>query len=369
MAQLSLAMRALVQPHLVDIEPYDPNFTETHINLSANENTYPLPAGVREAVDAALAATPLNRYPDPLSSELRQELAAWHGVAPEQICVGNGGDELLFNIMFAFGGEERAVVTCPPDFSEYAFFASLVKTPVTVVARDPNTYALQMPELRAAAAHANLVVVTSPNNPTGDLVPLDEIERLCNVCPGIVLVDEAYGEFADEGTSAVPLLSRHPNLIVLKTTSKAFGAAGIRCGYVLAARDVIEVLSAVRQIYSVNVLTQAAALAMVRHRALYKPIIEQVRAERARMFAALGTLLSSITPAGAVWPSQGNFLLVRIPEASRVRMRLRDEFSILVRDFSAAPGLFDCLRITVGTPAENDEVLSALTAILKEDAS
>lgn len=369
MAQLSSAMRALVQPHLVDIEPYDPNFTATRINLSANENTYPLPAGVREAVDAALAATPLNRYPDPLSNELRRELAAWYGVAPEQICVGNGGDELLFNIMLAFGGEGRTVVTCPPDFSEYAFFAALVKTATTTVARDPVTFELPIPELLAAAAHANLVVVTSPNNPTGGLFPLDAIEQLCDACPGIVLVDEAYSEFADAGTSAVPLLARHANLMVLRTTSKAFGAAGIRCGYALAAHDVIEVLSAVRQIYSVNVLTQAVALAMVQNRARYSPVVEQIRAERTRLFTALDALVSSATPAGTVWPSQGNFLLVRIPNASQVRTRLRDEFSILVRDFSAAPGLADCLRITVGMPAENDEVLSALMAILKEDAS
>ena len=141
MAQLSPAMRALVQPHLVDIEPYDPKFTPTSINLSANENTYPLPAGVRDAIDAALASTPLNRYPDPLSGELRAELARWHGLEPEQVCVGNGGDELLFNVMLAFGGRGRALVTCPPDFSEYAFFASLVETETISVARDPESFA------------------------------------------------------------------------------------------------------------------------------------------------------------------------------------------------------------------------------------
>lgn len=371
MAQLSPAMRALVQPHLVDIEPYDPKFTPTSINLSANENTYSLLAGVRAAIDAALASTPLNRYPDPLSGELRAELARWHGLEPEQVCVGNGGDELLFNVMLAFGGRGRALVTCPPDFSEYAFFASLVETETISVARDPESFAPRVDDLVRAAQAANLVIVTSPNNPTGDLFPLDAVERLCDACQGIVLVDEAYGEFADEGTSAVPFLARHGNLVVLKTLSKAFGAAGIRCGYVLAAPDVIEVFSAVRQIYSVNVLTQAAALAAVRARDVYAPVVAQIRAERERLSAALSSLLARTAPEplGHVWPSQGNFLLVRVPEAGNVRERLRDEYSILVRDFSYAPGLSNCLRITVGTPEENDAVLAALTELLEEDAS
>ena len=113
MAELTPRMKELVQPYLAGIEPYDPNFTPTRINLSANENTYPVPAGVREAIDAALAATPLNRYPDPMSNDLRDELAAWHGVTRENICVGNGGDELLYNYLLAFGGAGRTLLNCP----------------------------------------------------------------------------------------------------------------------------------------------------------------------------------------------------------------------------------------------------------------
>lgn len=359
MAELSARMRSMVQPYLAGIEPYDPNFTPTRINLSANENTYPLPADVREAVDAALAATPLNRYPDPMSNELRDELAARHGVARENICVGNGGDELLFNFLLAFGGEGRRLLNCPPCFSEYEFFASLTRTGVRNVRRDRKTFALDERALLAAAPQASLAIITSPNNPTGDVVERSFIERLCHACPGPVMVDEAYIEFADAGASTEGLLKDCPNLVVLHTLSKAFGAAGIRCGYVIAAPDVIEVFAAIRQIYSVNVLTQAAAVAIVRARDAFSPTVEQIRGERERMYRALaadGRL--------TVWPSQGNFLLVRMEGASRIRERLRDEFSILVRDFSYAPGLDGCLRITVGTPEENDEVLAALAALL-----
>ena len=246
MAELTPRMKELVQPYLAGIEPYDPNFTPTRINLSANENTYSVPAGVREAVDAALAATPLNRYPDPMSNDLRDELAAWHGVTRENICVGNGGDELLYNYLLAFG------------------------------------------------------------------------------------------------------------------------AAGTRLGYVIAAPEVIDVFAAIRQIYSVNVLSQAAALACVRARDAYAPVVAQVASERERELCALRAMAAEGLPVEA-WPSAANFVLVRTPHATRVRERLRDEYSILVRDFSYAPGLADCLRITVGTPQENDEVLAAFAALVKEE--
>ena len=358
MAQLSERMRALVQPHLADIEPYDPAFSPCKINLSANENTYPLPAGAREAIDAALAATPLNRYPDPMANELRDEFASRHGLARENVCVGNGGDELLFNFLLAFGGPGRTLVTCPPDFSEYGFFASLVQTECVRVFRDAETFALDEQALLAAARDAAMVILTSPNNPTGDLVPLELIERVCAACPGIVMVDEAYGEFAPAGSSAEVLLARHSNLVVLHTLSKAFGEAGIRLGYVLAAPDIIDVFAAVRQIYSVNVLTQAAALAAVRARDAYQPCIETICAERERLAHSLGAL-----DGVRVWPSAANFLLVRVAHAAEVRRRLRDDHSILVRDFSSAPGLAECLRLTVGTPEENDALVCALSEL------
>ncbi|MCF6412994.1 histidinol-phosphate transaminase [Collinsella tanakaei] len=363
MAELSERMRALVQPHLAGIEPYDPNFTPTRINLSANENTYPLPDGVRAAIDGALAATPLNRYPDPMSGALRDELAAWHGVARENVCVGNGGDELLYNFLLAFGGQGRTLLVCPPCFSEYEFFASLTQTSVRTVRRDRKTLRVNEKATLAAAQTADLVIVTSPNNPTGDALPVSFVAQLCRACPGMVMLDEAYIEFADAGYDACGLLASCPNLVILHTLSKAFGEAGIRCGYVIAAADAIEVFAAVRQIYSVNVLTQAAALAAVQMRDAFVPVVEKIRSERERMLAALES-----DERVQAWPSQGNFLLVRVDEASAIRRRLRDEHSILVRDFSAVPGLEGCLRITVGTPEENDEVLAALEALLDEEA-
>lgn len=353
------AIRALMRPTAAELEPYDPAFAPSRINLSANENTYGLPEELRVELDKALARTATNRYPDPMAGELREEIAAWHGVAPEQVCVGNGGDELLFNLFLAFGGTGHRMVNVAPTFSVYQLYAELVETEVVTVARDPETYEVDVDALVREAAGAHLVVVCSPNNPTGNLIAPADVARLCEACPGIVLIDEAYGEFSPEGSSAEPLLSRYSNLVVLHTFSKAFCLAGCRVGYVLANPGVVAALAAVRQPYSVSVLDQAAALVLARHREAVAPTVAAICAERQRLQGSLAAL-----PGVRVWPSAANFLLVRLPRAHELRATLRDEFSILVRDFSQDAGLADCLRVTVGMPDENDAVISAVAQIL-----
>ena len=348
---------------LRSFEPYDPAFSPCRVNLSANENTHELPAEVRSAIDAALLATPLNRYPDPMANALRDALAARHGVARESVCVGNGGDELLFNLLFAFGGPGRALVTCPPDFAEYANFAAMCETPVVSVWRDAEDFSIDEGALVAAARDAALVILTSPNNPTGNLVDRALVEHLLAETDALVLVDEAYVEFAPEGSSVVDLVATNPRLMVLRTLSKAFGLAGLRVGYLVADPAVVDALGAVRQIYSVDVEAQAVALAAVRRRDALAPVVADIVSERERLFAGLTEL-----PGVHVWPSAANFVLARVPGAAEVRRRLRDEHSVLVRDFSATLGLEDCLRLSVGTREENDVLLDALSVILREEA-
>ena len=354
------SVRALLRPSAASLEPYDPAFTPSRINLSANENTYGLPKDVHRKLVDALASVPTNRYPDPMSGELREAIAAWHGVAPEQVCVGNGGDELLFNLFLAFGGSGHVMVNVPPTFSVYRLYAELVETQVKDVPRDPETFEVDMGALLEAARTANLVVVTSPNNPTGNLLSVEDAARLCEACPGVVLLDEAYMEFASAEDTAEPLLARYDNLVVLHTFSKAFCLAGCRVGYVLSSPGVIGALAAVRQPYSVSVLDQTAAQVLAQERDALASTIATIRSERERLSSGLAAL-DGVT----VWPSAANFLLVRLPDAHQVRCTLRDEYSILVRDFSQAPGLRDCLRITVGTPEENDAVIAAVSQILE----
>ena len=352
-----------LRPALRGFEPYDPRFTPVRVNLSANENTHPLPAELAKAVGAAVAATPLNRYPDPMANALRDALAERHGTDRAHVIVGNGGDELLFNLLFAFGGPGRAVVTCPPDFAEYANFAAMCETPVVAVPRDAEDFSVDAEALLAAAADAALVILTSPNNPTGGLVGRALVERLLAETEALVLVDEAYVEFAGEEASLVSLVADNPRLMVLRTLSKAFALAGLRVGYLVADPAVVDALGAVRQIYSVDVLAQAVALAFVERRDLLAPVVADVVAERERLAAGLSTL-----PGARVWPSAANFVLARVPSAHRTWERLRDEHSILVRDFSSTPLTQDCLRLTVGTREENDALLDALTVLTREES-
>lgn len=350
-----------MRPSAAALEPYDPAFSPVDVILSANENNYGIPPEVAPALAKAVTDAAWNRYPVPLCGELREKIAAWHGVAPEQVVVGNGGDELLFNFFLAFGGAGHALVSCPPTFSVYGLYASMVETPVVEVPREKG-FAPNVDALVEAARTATLVVVTSPNNPTGDLFLREGVRRLCEACPGIVLVDEAYIEFADPGSSVEDMLGEYQNLAVLHTFSKAFALAGARMGYVLASPAVVAALAAVRQPYSVSVLDQAAALVAVTHRDAFQPAIQAIRQDRGR----LSKMLDVLAPLGVyVWPSQANFLCVRVPHAHDVWRRLRDERSILVRDFSFTPGLEGCLRITVGKPEENDLVVAALKSILK----
>ena len=352
-----------MSPGAADLEPYDAMYSWVEVNLSANENTHPMPAKVHAAVDLALAATPLNRYPQPLAPELRSEIAYWHRVTKFQVMVGNGGDELIFNMLLAFGGTGRKLVICTPTFSVYGIYARLVGTEVVEVPLDPETFAIDEEALLAAAADANLVFLCSPNNPTGNLVPTKLVSEVCAACPGIVLLDEAYIEFADEGMSSEILLDTFDNLVVLHTLSKAFSLAGARIGYALSTPDIINALSAVRQPYSVNVLSQAAGLVVARSRDEFKPTIANIRAEREKLAKELAAIEGV-----KVWPSQANFLLVKVPgmNARIAWRRLRDEYSILVRCFSTTPGLEKCLRITVGTAAENKRLVSAIEHIVKD---
>lgn len=360
MAQVDERLRSIMRPSAAALEPYDPHFTSVEVNLSANENSYGMPPAVRAKVNEALADVATNRYPRAMSDDLREAIAAWHGVDKGQVIVGNGGDELLFNLFLAFGGSTGHMGEATPDFSVYRLYAELAETPVTSVPRNPATFAPDVDALVEAARTATLVVVTSPNNPTGDLFPLDGVRALCEACPGLVLVDEAYAEFADPGTSAEALLGAYPNLAVLHTFSKAFCLASARVGYVLADPSVVGALSAVRQPYSVNSLSQAAALVAVQNRDAFRPTVEAICRDREPLRQRLAAL-----PGVTTWPSQANFLCVRVPDAHRVWERLRDEHSILVRDFSQAPGTEGCLRITVGTPEENDRVVEALGELLR----
>lgn len=346
--------------NLEGIVPYDPKYLPARTMLSANENPQDVPSEVRDRIRSALAGVSFNRYPDPLANELRDEIAGAYGLARDNVLVGNGGDELLYNIALAWGGEGRTALDLPPTFSTYAASARLVGTTVDTIDRVLNSEGgecswsidEQAVLSRVEKGDVDYAVICSPNNPTGDVAGQGFVERLLGTTDALVVVDEAYGEFS--GETVVGLVQRHENLAVLRTFSKAYRLAGVRVGYLLASERAVSELCKVRQPYSVDAVSQAVALECWRGRDAFEPGTRAIVKERERMFAALAALTGV-----EVFPSCANFLLFRVKGASSAWQRLY-ESGVLVRDFSSSPLTQDCLRVSVGTAEENDAFLSAL---------
>ena len=347
-------------PRVASIEPYDPKSLPAEVFISANESPYNIPAPLRERIVERIAGLSFNRYPDPLANTLRSELAAMYGLERGNVILGNGGDELLFNLMLTWGGPGRTLMNFPPCFSIYELNAQITGTSVVNIPRVGHDYRIDVDAAveRLAQGDVDVVILTSPNNPTGCCCPVDDIRRILDASDALVLVDEAYIEFAPE-KSSLPLLAEYENLLILHTFSKAFSAAGVRLGYYLGHQSVITEFLKVRQAYSVDSLSQVVGEEVVAGRALFDEQIAAITAERPRLMGALAAL-----PGVDVHPSDANFVLITVPQARELWGRLFEEHSVLVRNVSGDPLLPDCLRITVGSPEENDRLLAALGQLL-----
>ncbi len=319
------------------------------VKLDANENPYGAPLSVREAA----ATASLHRYPDPDQTALRAAIAAWLGVRPEQVVAGAGADDLLDLILRI--ALPRATVSATPTFGMYGFLSAIAGARSVEVPRTAG-YALDLAGLRAAVKEgARIVFVASPNNPTGNSASLDEIEVLCAL-DALVVIDEAYAEFA--GVSAIPLLARHANLVILRTFSKWAGLAGLRVGYAVAHAELVERIMAVKQPYNVNVAGDAAARAALAHRDEIFTSVRAIVAERdclAERAGALGWLRPH--------PSDANFVLfdLKVGNAAAIAAALRAR-GVLVRHYDR-PDLANKLRISAGRPQDTDRLIDALCEV------
>lgn len=340
----------LARPEVRALTPYSSARTEaatSAVMLNANESPWP-PDGEAEQG--------LNRYPEPQPKALRARLAGLYGVRPEQLLLSRGSDEAMDLLVRAFCRPGRdAIVICPPTFGMYAVCAGVQDAEVVRVPLDDAFMLDADAVLAACTPSVKLVFLCSPNNPTGGLVPLNTIERLTRALAGhaLVIVDEAYLEFAD-ATSATSLLSRHANLGVLRTLSKAWALAGARIGTLLAGADVINLLQRIMSPYPLPSPCVDAAL-----RALDAQSMQERVATITRERERLRTALQTFSGVRAVLPSQANFLTVRFDDGAATLHALAEQ-GIVVRDVGRYPGLRDCLRISVGTPEENTRVLDVL---------
>ncbi len=321
------------------------------LKLDANENPY----GAPEAVRRAAAAAPLHIYPDPDQTALRAAIAEYLDVRPEQVVAGAGSDDLLDIILRLTLPPATATATATPTFGMYSFLSGIAGMRHLEVPRDAN-FGLDLAGLRAAVeAGAGVVFIASPNNPTGNVASLEEIEALCAL-DALIVVDEAYAEFA--GVSSIPLLDRYPNLVVLRTFSKWAGLAGLRVGYAVAHAELVEPMLAIKQPYNVNVAGDAAACAALSHRDELFATVRAIVAERDRLTSEVGAL-PWLTP----HPSDANFVLfgVTAGDSGEIADALRQR-GVLVRRYDR-PDLANKLRISVGRPQDTDRLLDALREV------
>ncbi len=346
---------AVVRPEIRERSAYHVAKAEGLVKLDANESPYGLSADARAQMAVAVANIALNRYPDGSGDALKAALRRFAGV-PEgaELVLGNGADELL-QLITTVTARPKAVVLAPdPTFVMYRLYAAYANLRYVGVPLAAD-FTLDLPAMLAAIKRRKpaLVWLPSPNNPTGNAFADSDIERILEAAPGLVVLDEAYQAFGD--ATFLPRVLEFPNLVVVRTVSK-IGLAGTRLGYAVGHPGWIAEIDKVRSPYNVNSLTQAVVPVLLDHADLLSAHVVAIRGERDRLVGAFEPLTGV-----EVFPTQANFVLVRVVDAARCVAALRDA-GILVKNLDGShPLLAGCLRITVGTPAENDQLLEALS--------
>ncbi|MDX8402431.1 MAG: histidinol-phosphate transaminase [Mariprofundaceae bacterium] len=343
----------MIRNDIKQLKAYHAPNADGRIKLDAMENPFPMPEALRAPWLERIARAPIHRYPDASMQALREKIAARDGVSPEQVLIGNGSDEIIQMLLIA---ADAGACVCPrPSFVMYSLISRWLKRPVAQapLERDFSLDADQFLKI-CGREKAEIAFLACPNNPTGNLWPEATIRRIADNFQGLLVIDEAYAPFAERHHAA--MIDGH--VAVLRTFSK-IGWAGLRFGYLLGDAALIEHLNKVRLPYNINTLTQISADFLLDHFGHFEAQAARIRAERGRMLAAL-MAMDGADP----FPSQTNFLLVRVPDAEATFRGLLAH-GILVKNLHGTDPLLEhCLRITIGTPEENDRLLAAMKEIL-----
>ncbi|MDA8392410.1 MAG: histidinol-phosphate transaminase [Actinomycetota bacterium] len=350
-----------VREDLGRLSGYHSPQVDVQVRLNTNESPLPPPPGWTEALQKAVAEIPFNRYPDRQANRLRAALADHHGVTVDEVFCANGSNEVLQCLLLAYGGPGRTSVAFEPTYALHSHIARLTGTGVVQGNRAAD-FTVDPRELRRVLGEAEATVTffCSPNNPTGTLEPYANVEAALALSGGLVVVDEAYGPFS--GRSAVALRDGPygDRLVVVTSFSKTWSLAGLRLGYAIATPAVVEALESVALPYHVDAFTQEAGRVALGFAGEVQERVQSIVQDRERMQQRLARL-----PVDQ-WPSQANFVLFRPlhKDGHEVWQQLVER-SVLVRDTSGWPGLEGCLRVTVGSPEENDRFVSALEEVLR----
>lgn len=340
-------IQSLLRENIKNLKPYSTARDEfkgtADVYLDANENPFP---------------SAYNRYPDPLQKKVKQRISELKGIEAGKIFLGNGSDEPIDLIIRAFcePGKDSILIT-EPTYGMYAVCAGINNVSVKRATLDQN-FDLDLEAVKQALdGSVKVVFLCSPNNPSGNLLSKEKIIELITRANSIVVVDEAYIDFADD-EGFLPVLEKYPNLIVLQTFSKAWGLAGLRLGMAFASEEIISVLNKIKYPYNINILTQQVALEKLSTVEEKNKQVGTILQQRAALIQQLQTL----SMVQCVYPTDANFVLVKMKDARHIYDQLIER-SIIVRDRSTVVLCADCLRITVGTPEENSKLIETLKTL------
>jgi histidinol-phosphate aminotransferase len=350
-----------IKPAVRGIRAYTLAARQAPVKINQNENPFDFPEAVKRRVLQQALERPWSRYPEFDPKELLERLAVFAGWRADGVLAGNGSNELIEALLLVTVGPGTRVVVPEPTFTLYSLLTRVLGGEGISVPLGPELQ-FQPEEIRRVRRElgAPLTIVCSPNNPTGSLLAPEEVDQLCGDTDGLVVIDEAYHEFS--GQTVVPLLARHPNLVVLRTFSKAMGLAGLRVGYLLASPELVREINKARLPYNLNFFSQAAAMAALDEWETLRATVERIKDARQDLLYRLYRI-----PGVKPYPSAANFILFELAEADPKAV-FESVFArgVLIRDVTSYPRLTRCLRVSVGTEEENEAFLGALRHALEQ---
>jgi len=344
---------ALINDNVRTLKAYHLTPETCNIKLNQNENPFDWDKGLKERVANFFVERPWNRYPDFVPDALKTRLAKHVGVTPDSVIAGNGSNEMLLVLMLSFAAKAKSVIICSPTFSIYRLLRDgMGIRPIDLSLTSDLQY--DIPAIKKAAADnpGSMLVICSPNNPTGNAVSEADLRDILSVHTGVFVLDQAYVEFG--GFNALSLIDEYKNLIIARTFSKAMAAAGMRLGYMIGAPEIITEINKIKLPYNINFFTEYAASAILDNASMAQKSLEMIISERDRLYENLKTM-----PFDKIYPSTANFILIRTKHKPELFDYLK-KCDILVRDVSSYHLLENCLRFSVGTPEENNLLCKSL---------
>jgi len=347
----------VIKPEVRALSAYTLKHVKAEVKLDQNENPYELPQELKEEVVRRVLARPWGRYPEFVPASTTRALAKFTGWTEDGILIGNGSNELIMAGLSVILGTGKKAVIPQPTFTLYKLLSSVFQSNAVSVPLKTD-FTFDVDALTEASRDAAVTVICSPNNPTGTLLETDALKRILKVTNGLVFLDEAYHEFS--GQTALKILPAFPNLIVLRTFSKAMSMAGLRFGYLMAHPEVAKEIHKAKLPYNVNIFTLTAAELVLERSGLLRDAIQTLVSERQRLITEVRK-----RPGVEAFDSCANFFLMRTPRDARELFEALYAQGVLVRDVSSYPMLERVLRVSAGTPEENDRFLSALDKSLE----